>query len=82
MRLVPYLEPGKYHAIDLQAALLEAGYVHEIEPAGMADRFPRGNFAVTADFEISCFGRMFDFGIAQSVFTHMPMAQLKDYRRP
>jgi hypothetical protein len=78
VRLVPYLEPGNYYAIDKHAALLEAGYAREIEPAGLANRFPRGNFVATADFDIIRFGRAFDFGIAQSVFTHMPIARLKD----
>jgi len=78
VRLVPFLEPGNYYAIDKHAVLLEAGYAREIEPEGLAGRFPRGNFAATADFDIIRFGRVFDFGIAQSVFTHMPIARLKD----
>ncbi|MCW3475801.1 class I SAM-dependent methyltransferase [Limobrevibacterium gyesilva] len=76
VKLVPYLDSGNYYAIDLQAALLEAGYVREIEPAGLAGRFPRGNFAANAVFDVSGFRCMFDFGIAQSVFTHMPIARL------
>jgi hypothetical protein len=78
VRLVPYLEQGNYYAIDQHAALLEAGYAHEIEPAGLAGRFPRRNVAVTAGFDVTSFKRTFDFGIAQSVFTHMPLARLKD----
>ena len=77
IRLVPYLEPGNYYAIDRQAALLEAGYTREIEPAGLSGRFPRRNFAATAAFDLSGFRRMFDIGIAQSVFTHMPIARLE-----
>jgi hypothetical protein len=76
VKLVPYLDPGNYYAVDLQAALLEAGYTREIVPAGLASRFPRHNFAETATFDLSHFLRMFDFGIAQSVFTHTPLARL------
>jgi hypothetical protein len=78
VKLVPYLDPGNYYAIDLQRVLLEAGYTREIEPAGLAGRFPRGNFVVNGSFDISSFQRTFDFGIAQSVFTHMPINRLSD----
>jgi hypothetical protein len=78
VRLIPYLDVGNYYAIELQAALLEAGYAHEIEPAGLAERFPRRNFAATSNFEASGFHRIFDYGIAQSVFTHMPITRLAD----
>lgn len=76
VKLVPYLDPGNYYAIDLLPCLLEAGYEHEIEPAGLAPRFPRRNFAATATFDLSMFRRRFDFGIAQSVFSHTPLAVL------
>jgi hypothetical protein len=76
VQLVPYLEPGNYCAIDLQSSLLEAGYAREIVPAGLADRFPRRNFAATASFDLARFQRQFDYGIAQSVFTHMPIQRL------
>ena len=78
VKLIPYLDPGNYYAIDLQALLLEEGYRQEIEPAGLAGRFPRGNFSATGSFDISGFGCMFDIGIAQSVFTHMPIGMLND----
>jgi SAM-dependent methyltransferase len=77
VKLVPYLNSGNYYAIDLQAALLEAGYNREIQPAGLAERFPRANYAANADFNVSGFHRTFDFGIAQSVFTHMPIDRLE-----
>jgi len=76
VKLVPYLEPGNYYAIDIQACLLEAGYTREIEPAGLADRFPRHNFVANPNFDVSSFGRTFQAGIAQSVFTHMPITRL------
>jgi hypothetical protein len=76
VKLVPYLDPGNYYAIDLQASLLEAGYMREILPAGLGHRFPLQNFAATGTFDISGFGRQFDFGIAQSVFSHLPIALL------
>ncbi len=76
VKLIPWLDSGNYHAIDLRAELLEAGYAREILPAGLADRFPRANFAATDRFDLSGFGRVFDFGLAHSVFTHQPLAAL------
>jgi hypothetical protein len=76
VKLVPYLDPGNYYAIDLLSSLLEAGYSQEIEPAGLAARFPRRNFAATESFDLSMFRRRFDFGIAQSVFSHTPISVL------
>ncbi len=76
VKLISYLDPGNYYAIDLAAEFLEAGYKREIEPAGLAERFPRRNFAATGAFDLSSFQRRFDFGIAQSVFTHMPIERL------
>jgi hypothetical protein len=76
VKLVPYLEPGNYYAIDLLSSLLDAGYAQEIEAAGLAARFPRRNFAATDNFDLSMFRRRFDFGIAQSVFSHTPVAVL------
>jgi hypothetical protein len=78
VKFVPYLNPGNYYATDLQAPLMEAGYTQEIMPAGLAERFPRCNFAANGSFDISMFARSFDFGLAQSVFTHMPIGRLGD----
>lgn len=78
VKLIPYLDAENYYAIDAQSSLLEAGYTHEIEKLGLAARFPRANFAANACFDVLEFGQVFDFGIAQSVFTHMPIARLTD----
>jgi hypothetical protein len=78
VKLAAYLDPGNYYAVDLQASLLEAGYAREIEPLGLAGRFPRNNFATSGNFDISGFRKIFEFGIAQSVFTHMPVSRLND----
>jgi hypothetical protein len=78
IKLVPYLDPGNYCATDSQLYLLEAGYVREIEPAGLATRFPRTNFLNDSEFQLALFERFFDYGLAQSVFTHMPLSRLLD----
>jgi hypothetical protein len=78
VRIVPYLDFDNYYAIDPNPSLLEAGYSREIEPAGLSRRFPCSNYAVTDRFDISGFHRSFDFGIAQSVFTHLPITKLTE----
>lgn len=78
VKLAAYLDPGRYYGVDIREELLEAGYALEIEPAGLAARLPRENLRATGDFDVSPFGVRFDYGIAQSVFTHMPVSRLTD----
>lgn len=76
--LTRYLDPNRYYGVDLSEELLVAGYEREIIPAGLADKLPRHHLFATAEFELSQFGMKFDYGIAQSVFTHMPIRRLTD----
>ncbi len=76
VKLIPYLDPGQYFATDINFTILEAGYEREIVPAGLDVRFPTENYGVSLDFDIAMFDRRFDFGIAQSVFTHLPLNSL------
>ena len=78
VKLVPYLLPGHYHGIDISNALLEAGYEREIVPNGLGARLPRGNLLCNENFDISAFGRTFDFAMAQSVFSHLPIGELSN----
>ena len=73
VRFVPYLEPGHYHGFDINRSLIDAGYEREIEPAGLAERLPRENLAVSHDFDCGVFDRRFDYALAVSVFTHLPL---------
>jgi len=72
VHLTDYLEPARYYGIDISASLLEAGYEHEIAPTPLADKLPRSHLHATPDFEAP-FGVMFDFGLATSLFTHLPI---------
>lgn len=76
--LARYLDAGCYYGVDLSPELLEAGYQREIIPAGLDARLPRENLHATGEFDLSGFGVQFDLGIAQSVFTHMPIHRLTD----
>ena len=71
---VPYLEPGRYFGIDISPALLRAAR-DELAAAGCADRISATTFHATADFRPSAeMPAAFDFAIAQSVFTHLPLS--------
>ena len=70
VKLAAYLDAGHYYGVDVSAALLEGGR-RELELAGVSDRVPTANLRVSGDFDLSGFPA-FDFGIAQSVFTHLP----------
>jgi SAM-dependent methyltransferase len=72
VRAVPYLQGGGgvYHGVDLSASLLSAAH-KELEAIG-APLSPRDLHA-TADFTPGPGApSTFDFGIAQSLFTHLP----------
>lgn len=71
VKLVPLLQPDHYFGLDISPALLEAGRA-ELKALGLLDRVARRNLRATASFDASGFPR-FDFGIAQSVFTHLPL---------
>lgn len=74
--LTRYLEPGHYYGVDIQQCLLDAGYRKEIKRLGLQDRLPRKNLHATGDFDLSPFSVMFDYAIAQSVFSHMAVDNL------
>jgi SAM-dependent methyltransferase len=63
-----YLETGHYCGIDINASLIEAGR-RELNDADLAHKRPQ--LAVSRDFDFSPFARLFDFALAQSVFTHL-----------
>jgi SAM-dependent methyltransferase len=66
---VKYLEPGHYHGMDINPALLTAGR-RELAKAGVADRQPH---LLTDDaFRFDRFDTTFDYAWALSVFTHLP----------
>jgi SAM-dependent methyltransferase len=70
VHLIDYLDPGRYHGIDASAQLLAAGRV-EIERNGLQGKAPV--LRCDATFGVDAFGGQFDYGIAHSVFTHLPI---------
>jgi SAM-dependent methyltransferase len=70
LHFVRYLDRGHYFGIDASADLLEAGRV-ELKRAGLEQKCPI--LVTMADFDLSLLHRTFDYALAQSVFTHLPL---------
>ena len=68
VQFVKYLAPGHYHGLDANVSLIDAGRL-EIEFAGLSDR--EIHLLVNDRFELFRFDVLFDYGIAQLVFTHL-----------
>lgn len=77
VRAVDYLNAGNYWGTDLNESLLTAGYEKEIVPAGLAHKLPRDHVVVDGEFTFANLPRNFDFAIAQSVFTHLPLNHMR-----
>jgi SAM-dependent methyltransferase len=68
-----YLAPGNYYGIDVNASLIKAGLERELPLAGLDGRIHPDHLLVNGAFEGWRFGVPFDYAIAQSVFTHVPL---------
>jgi SAM-dependent methyltransferase len=75
IRFVDYLQPSGYYGIDINETLLDAGFEHEL-PHHLRSKLPRDHLRATDRFDCD-FGVQFDFAIAQSVFTHMSLNQIR-----
>jgi len=77
VHFISYLNPGHYFGIDINQSFLDAGYDIELAQAGLQGRMPRENLACTAEFQPPWAGVLFDFAIAQSVFTHLMLNRIR-----
>ncbi|PLX37911.1 MAG: hypothetical protein C0606_06555 [Hyphomicrobiales bacterium] len=66
--LIPYLQDGRYHGIDLDQSLIDKGLAEEFYANIIAMRNPR--FYVNDSFDLGD-APNFDYAIAQSLFTHL-----------
>jgi SAM-dependent methyltransferase len=71
VHFIRYLEPGRYAGVDIRPELLEAARTVELPRHGLVDKEPQ--LLASDHFEFGKLGRTFDFAIAQSVFTHLPL---------
>ena len=70
VHFVKYLASGNYYGLDVNSSLIEAGR-REIEAAGLSAR--KVDLLVNDRFELCRFNVKFDYGIAQSLFSHLPL---------
>jgi cyclopropane fatty-acyl-phospholipid synthase-like methyltransferase len=71
VNFIGYLEKGHYFGIDKDVELLNAGRGIELHNYGLVDKEPV--LVQMANFDFASLGRRFDYAIAQSVFTHLPL---------
>ena len=76
VHLVRYLEPSRYYGVDLNPHLISAGYTHELAPLGLTSKLPREHLAASASFSATGFGVRFDYVLAHSVWTHLPIDEI------
>jgi len=73
--LVDYLEPGRYYGVDINESLIDVGYHKELSDE-QREKLPMSNLRVTDRFDCD-FGVPFDMAIAQSLFTHIPLNDIR-----
>lgn len=75
VHFIGYLEPGHYAGIDKRSDNLERARKVELPRYGLEDKSPQ--LLVNGAFEFDKFGQTFDYAIAQSVFTHLPVNMIQ-----
>jgi SAM-dependent methyltransferase len=71
VHFIRYLQPGHYFGIDRRADWLEIGREIEIPRNGLEEKRPV--LAQMDDFGFERLGQRFEYALAQSVFTHLPV---------
>lgn len=74
--LIDYLESGNYQGIDKEQSLIEQGSKEEVGQEKLEAKKPE--FVVSDSFEFGKFSKKSDYGIAQSLFTHLPGEMIDD----
>lgn len=70
IHFVRYLDSGHYYGVDVNEDLLKAGRL-ELEQNGLA--YKAITLVRSGDFHFEALGRKFDYALAQSLFTHLPL---------
>jgi SAM-dependent methyltransferase len=71
LHFIEYLEAGRYFGIDRRSDLLEAGREYELRPRGLLAKQP--TLVQMENFDFARLGQKFDYALAQSVYTHLPL---------
>jgi SAM-dependent methyltransferase len=73
--LIPYLLPDRYFAVEPDREVVAEGIRHEVGEDLVRRKRPR--FAYTTEFAFQEFGEVFDYAIAQSIFSHASLGQVR-----
>ena len=76
VHFIKYLHSENYYGIDINSDLIKAGYEQELNPE-LREKCPQKNLLVNDQFKVSLFQHKFDFALAQSVFTHLPLNSIR-----
>lgn len=71
VHFIKYLDEGHYFGVDKDPKLIELGMAVELPKYGLGNK--QASFVANPDFDFVMFGVKFDFAIAQSLFTHLPL---------
>ncbi len=75
VHLIPYLDRGNYLGIDIEKGLIDAGIKKELGLELYEAKKPE--FVASGDFEFEKFSKTPDYGIAQSLFTHLTAVDIE-----
>ena len=75
VHFIGYLEAGHYAGVDKSAERLSAGREVELVRAGLVAKEPL--LEVIDDFDFARLGGMFDYAVALSLFTHLPIELIR-----
>lgn len=67
---IEYLNQEKYSGLDINPSLIKAGHV-ELSKGKLLNKNPQ--LKINDSFNFTLFNKTFDYAIAQSVFTHLPV---------
>lgn len=77
IHFVRYLQAGNYFGCDLNQSLLDAGYDRELRMRDLQDKLPKEHLLCDANFHFEEFGQTFDYALAYSLFTHLPLNHIR-----
>jgi len=74
IHFIRYLEPGRYYGVEKDRHKLAAGRDVEIARHGLAEK--DAQLFLMENFDFRALRRTFDYALAQSVFTHLPINKI------
>ncbi len=76
VHFIKYLDDKNYFGIDINSSIIDAGYEYELDD-DLRNKLPKDNLKAIDDFDFSSFNIQFNFAIALSVFTHLPLNHIR-----